>query len=421
MSTIGGQRISTHSLTFPEWGQWRLDAVLEGGALPSGVVSCTIVDLDLTGTVESAGYDAPDRPHVVVVGGLGWDAEIPTPPNPRLSFQSDAGVRLSSVLAALARGAGETVEQPDDVTIGLHYACVSSHSGGPVRYRDALEELVTAGNVEGWRVDPDGTTHFAAREGVEVTARHTELRRRADVGLVVYGVDDVTAFLPGNLIDGVPIARLVVRETPSDLTIEAWSETPPETGWRSVRTLILRMVANAFPSLVYGYPRTYVVAAVYAAGTPLLDLLPPPDAMYLPELRAVPVWTFGGGYVVPEIGAEVSVVFRDADKRRPAVVQFAPGIPVKSTADASTLYELAPSAADVEIAGGGAAAARVGSVCGRLIFDGAVTPPILYYSPGAAVPYVVVAVNPSTPTPPGFGAVGTNVVVTSGSSKVTVG
>lgn len=83
-----------------------------------------------------------------------------------------------------------------------------------------------------------------------------------------------------------------------------------------VRTSVLRMVASAFPSLVYGHPRTYIVAAVNADGT--LDLVPPPDAPHLPELRRVEQWSVVE--LVPAKGTSVAVLFLDANPARPVVI-----------------------------------------------------------------------------------------------------
>lgn len=86
-------------------------------------------------------------------------------------------------------------------------------------------------------------------------------------------------------------------------------------------TSILRAVASAFPALIYGYPRTYQVAAVRSDKT--LDLVPPADAQHLPELDAVEAW--GLGLVTPTVGAEVVVLFRDANPARRMVIGWAHG------------------------------------------------------------------------------------------------
>lgn len=84
----------------------------------------------------------------------------------------------------------------------------------------------------------------------------------------------------------------------------------------SLRTSILRMVAEAFPALVYGYPRTYVVSAVHADGR--LDLDPPPDAQHLAPLKNAEQWSVAT--MEPEVGTEVVVMFRDANAGRYIVV-----------------------------------------------------------------------------------------------------
>ncbi len=207
--------ISKLTLHVPQYGAWRADVVLEGGALPSGKVTLTVGDLVLKGTVARADTDAPDKPHAVVIGGAGWNLPIPSP----LSYQSDSGVRLSTVLKDLARLAGETIEQPTDRTIGNWF---SAPALGLLR--DVLGTLASAGYVSPWRVDPDGVTRFGARAGITATARATVLRKDSAVGLTVIGCDAPKAFLPGNkLDDGTTIARLVITETPGHLGAEVWS------------------------------------------------------------------------------------------------------------------------------------------------------------------------------------------------------
>lgn len=95
----------------------------------------------------------------------------------------------------------------------------------------------------------------------------------------------------------------------------------------ALRTSILRVVASAFPSLVYGHAHTYKVTAVVGGK---LDLSPPADAQHLPELAAVEQW--GVGLVTPPIGSEVCVLFRDADPTRPIVVPFEPASSTKGVA-----------------------------------------------------------------------------------------
>lgn len=204
----------------------------------------------------------------------------------------------------------------------------------------------------------------------------------------------------------------------------------------TVRESVIRIVANAFPSILHAYARTYIVAAVRADKT--LDLVPPIDAPQLRELEAVEQWALAGTLATPVVGASVGVVFRDANKRRPVALLFGPGIPAALSIDAGDALSLGPTAHTVDIAGGGPAVARVGDtiVAGYLLFDaGAIPLPTLYYSPAvtptvygiaiAATGLVVVGVlsNPASPAPPSPGTPGTPITgrITSGSSIATCG
>jgi hypothetical protein len=80
----------------------------------------------------------------------------------------------------------------------------------------------------------------------------------------------------------------------------------------TIRTSTLRMVAESFPALFYGYPRTYIVAAVHADGR--MDLDPPPDAQHLMPLKNAEQWSVLT--MVPALGSEVVVWFRDANPGR---------------------------------------------------------------------------------------------------------
>ena len=355
MSTLGSQRTRVTRLSMPERGQWRADITLEAGTIPTGTQTLTIGTLAATGRVDPAlaGYDAPDLPHVVLVGGLGWDAVVTRSAAQSLSMFSDAGVRLSSVLNALSLAAGESIIQPTDRTIAFHWSAVSTRDGEAVRYRDVLANMVRLGYLATWRVDLDGVTRFTERATSAVVGRATYLRGNRSVGLRVFGCDDPAEYLPGNTVEGSAIGRAVVVDSPESLTVECWDPSAP-----TLRDMVIRIIANAFPALVYGYPRTYIVAAANADDT--LDLVPPPTSGYLRDLRSVPQWNTGGLIVRPNLGAEVVVAFRDADETRPVVQSWAPGVPVELAADASDLVAVGESAAAVELAGGGPAVVRVG-------------------------------------------------------------
>jgi hypothetical protein len=281
---------------------------LDGGAVPTGNVTLTSGTLALQGRVQRSGYDAPDKPRVVVFGGLGWQELITKP----ISFQTDAGVRLSTVLSALSKGSGQAIEPPRDTTIGVYFECVASRRGEPVRWADVLAELVREGYSPPWRVDPDGVTRFGARTPKEVTARATVLHVDAGVGFTTYGIDDPAEFLPGNTINGTPITRVIIRETSGKFEVDVYTKEPQATP--SIREQIRRIIGTEVQDMV----RTYTVSSVKPDGR--LDLVPPTDAPHLPEMKNVEPWTLGGTKYEAAAGEEVVVIRRDNKSTRPIVL-----------------------------------------------------------------------------------------------------
>jgi len=310
MSRLGTQTVLRSSIYVPEWGGWHADVGLDGGSVPTGDVTLTSGTLVLQGRVQRSGFDAPDKPRVVIFGGLGWQTLITSP----ISFQSDAGVRLSTVLSALSKGSGQAIEPPRDTTIGVYFECVASRPGEPVRWADILAELVRAGYAPPWRVDPDGVTRFGPRTAREVTARATVLHVDAGVGFTTYGIDDPAEFLPGNTIDGVPIARIVIRETSGKFEVDVYKKEPQATP--ALREQLRRIVVECLAA--QDIVRTYTVASVKPDGR--LDLVPPTDATHLPEMKNVEPWTLGGTKYEAAPGEEVIVIKRDNKSTRPIVL-----------------------------------------------------------------------------------------------------
>lgn len=221
MSTLGGSPARTVDLVYPTFGGWRADVSLIGGPLPlvGSPIILDVADLSLVGHVLRAAYDQPDRPRAVVVGGNGWEGAVTAP----ISFRSSGGVLLSTVLRDLSRRSGEPIVLPTDRTMGLAFAYPAGTVRAPQKYRDALGALVRFGYLQPHRVDPDGVTRFGARVGVQVTARATDMGSSSNVGVTTYGIDSPLAFLPGNIVGGVVIGRLVVHETAGTLSCDVWA------------------------------------------------------------------------------------------------------------------------------------------------------------------------------------------------------
>jgi len=310
MGTVGNALVKSICLTIPEWGGWSATATFEGDPLPKGPTVVTVGTLKLNGTVVRSSSEFPGQSGAMIRGGVGWLSSVTNP----ISFQSDAGVRLSTVLSAIATAAGQSIEQPSDTTIGNYYEAIASRGARIVRYADLLTELQRSGCVERWRVDPDWVTRFGSRTSVEITDRATLERNDPLIGSITYGADDCRQFLPGNTINGVRIASSVIQDSFESLTITIYQSK--DTGSPSIAELIRQSVADAFDNMV----RTYVVHSCSSDGR--MDLVPPSDAPHLPEMRNVEQWSFGGSIYTPDPGEEVIVMFRDGNHSRPFVAGF---------------------------------------------------------------------------------------------------
>lgn len=388
MTTLNGTQVKKWSLHWPKFGSARADLILAEGEAPTGKVTIVCGTLELRGEVLRSWLDAADRPHAVVVMGLGWQKLVERP----LSFQSDGGIRLRSILEKLAAHAGETIEQPTDSTIGNWYELIASRPGEPMRWADALNDLTRHGYCPEWRVDPDGVTRFGARTQQSVDVRATLMSRHGGTGYETYGIDDPAQFLPGNTIEGVTIERLDLRETDGKLEVDVYSSTAAP----QLRDLVRQILATELGSRC----RTYVVSACHADGR--CDLAPPTDVQHLPELRNVEQWITGGATFVATKGDEAIVEIRDMKGTRPVITGF------RRRSGEPTLFPGGARVGDYTVSGGIGQTISFADAAGTpLCLCYPATPPIPapfpYLVSFGVVPPTVLPIPSATPL---YGAVG---------------
>lgn len=219
MSTLNGQRVlELRTLEFPPAGVWWANLTLESGAPPAvgSRATLTVADLSLPGTILRAGSDVPQRPDIVVVGGAGgWGAQIASVG----SFAASAGVRLSTVLRALALATGETFDAPPDVTIGACYSW--SRAVPPLdrrTYDSIANDLARRGAAPSWHVVPStGHTAWTSWPALpEAAGRVRVTDRDLSRGVRMCGLDVAAAcLLPGATLEGATVARLTLTESSS--------------------------------------------------------------------------------------------------------------------------------------------------------------------------------------------------------------
>jgi hypothetical protein len=232
MALLGSRRVTDLELTLPPAGGWLGTLHLDSGEPPSpGPTVLTIGDLALTCAIlpGRGGADSPAHPAVVVAGGAGWRTPLPAP---GASLVSPTGVRLSTILAALAGVSHELYDAPPEVIVSPAvggtpgtYGWDASTPRRPVRCRAILADLVERGALPTWRVQPNGRTSFAPWPALGPADRFgvVEGRGLAFGGRTVALATTVSPWLPGATVQGVTIARVTYREQGGELRATVWS------------------------------------------------------------------------------------------------------------------------------------------------------------------------------------------------------
>lgn len=218
MAYLGPRRLMSLELDVPPSGGWMLRGHLDTGDPPApGAATVSIGDLVMPGQIlpNRGGTDSPDHPAVVVAGGYGWRTVLPMG-----SHGSPNGVRLSTVLAALAGLCGEAFTTPPEVKLPASYGWTAGTRG-----RQVLADLVSRGALPWWRVDPaTGGTVFAPwpARGAADAFGVIEDRDLASGARMVALSASIAAWLPGGTVQGAPIARVQFREHDGETRCTTW-------------------------------------------------------------------------------------------------------------------------------------------------------------------------------------------------------
>jgi hypothetical protein len=317
----------------PRFGVPSADVVLvETPTLAVGSrVVLNVGDVAQSGTLRPGGSFGGTA-HYTVLGGAGrWDAEVPAK-----SYSDPAGVKLSQVLADLARA---TRSNPADATTGETVALdVPDRSLGTSWTRDAglASEALDALTGGQWYVATDGVTHvgtrplrpFAAPPSLTVPGLDASLR----LATIRLSDDALAALLPGcvltaeGLPDALTIGSIIIRAEPGNIEIEAFGEKgPPE--------LLADLIASLRAGDAYARLAPMQVAEVQGS-TASAQPVPGdrrsvaiPGVPLLPQAYGVP-----GCSAVLQAGAPVVVAWLGADPGSPAIVLYPQGAAAVSVA-----------------------------------------------------------------------------------------
>lgn len=198
--SLNGARADTARLRAPFSGRWVVDLDYAGSVVPSGLAVVQLGALELHGWIDPR-FTGLFVGHVkarVVAGAGGWPKVVQA-----RSYHDDGGVRRATVLDALARDTGETIDTAGDKARlpGVDFTRLNEPG-------TAVLEGVLAGTA--WRVDFDGVTRYGARPAAQLGAELLEVDPRTHE--MTFGGDPSGVPIGAVVSDARLGAPIVVRE-----------------------------------------------------------------------------------------------------------------------------------------------------------------------------------------------------------------
>lgn len=188
---LNGKRITEAHITIPWIGLWFAHVSTETAQDLPTVATLQIAGLSLTGYVYRGKSYAARTTALIVAGKGGWK-KIAEPK----SYQNPAGVRLSVVLADLAREVGEDLPQASaDPSLGLFW----------VRERAAAERTLNR-VASTWYANPNGSISIRDRDAGMVSSKFELMHFHPDTGAVSVATETPADWVPGKSFSGPTIA-----------------------------------------------------------------------------------------------------------------------------------------------------------------------------------------------------------------------
>jgi hypothetical protein len=355
---LGSTRIVKARILFTWKGVWSGDLDLDpdgdvtAASVPTGQQTLTYasqggVTQTFVGTVDplAEGRFSSSVKLRFLAGGGGWATRVD-----KQDFSGPSGVSSLSVENATAALVGETVNDPQPISLGLHW----------VRIAGPASKVFTCPDRD-WYVDAAGVTQVGTwpvatpDPSVEIL-EWDPIQQRATLS--------ADAFVPPGTVlqDARFDGPITIRDaehvwSPEGVRIHAWCSTAAVTRLVSALTNMVRELGGLSSLKSYDYVISQqagqsltLQAAPYADGT----------ASEAPDLDEVVVSPgmagLSGQYL---LGQHCRVVFLSARFSNPIVVSFDAQLPNSVTLDSTGTTHIGPSGA-VELAGGGPALCRIG-------------------------------------------------------------
>jgi hypothetical protein len=309
--TLQGKAALAATIIFPAAGVWHADVEVANSEALADVIgqpmqaSLQVSDVMLTGTILPKGGVYDGRGWFRVVGGAnGWGTVVAAK-----GYRSGAGVKASTVLADVARDAGEQLGPFTDTRIGGWFARANAEA------RDVIE-YVTGG---AWYVDETGKTQLGARPTQTWSGSHRLLDARPDRNWVRIAADTLVGLVPGAQLEGLTAATVRHELEGDKLHSTIWGTDGATPGDRLLQRIIAIIRATMRPTFFHGL---YQFRITGGSGG-YLNLQPMKKSIGLPSLNNVPVRVGSyGARGTPTTSSTALVGFMNGDPSLPFVHSF---------------------------------------------------------------------------------------------------
>lgn len=307
LATLNDIGVQRGEVRIPLVGAWHADVLLDEAADLAGRVTLKLGDLELSGTAFRGGTFKGSGAYRVVAGADGWRKTLP----PR-AYRSDAGVRLSTILADVARESGESIALGVDRTVGTAFV---RQSGPASRVFGLLGAVAPS-----WFVDAAGVTHAAARPVSTVRASFEVLGAEPDLGQAIVATEAPSEFLPGRRVEvGLP-ELLDVNHVVHVLESDSFTTVLCRVGPVALDRLAAG-IREALPRIDY---QAFYEFEVAGQSGDTLDVQPVDLRLGFPALAKVPMRPALAGST-PTLAARTRVLvgWVNGDPSRPYVSHYA--------------------------------------------------------------------------------------------------
>lgn len=304
VATLQGRPVTHARVQLPAWGRWWVDCRLDDEAELEGQVELDVAGLRLAGTVVAGGASKGVSQYRIAAGRGGWGKAVSAK-----DYAADQGVKLATVLNEAASDAGEVLDLATvpSTMVGAKFV----REGAPATAASVLEQLAP----ENWYVGEDGVTRIGKRPPIDYTGQATRGDLDVSRGTLELESDDVSALVPGIVVDGLEAVDVQHELDPKRLRTTIWGRgfAPTSRLLAAQKRLIAQLLTNYRLRGVFEY-------RVVSPTGERWDLQPVRVSGGLPSLRRVRVRMAAGLKSRFTLGSTVLVSFVDADPTRPVVV-----------------------------------------------------------------------------------------------------